>query len=72
MKYDEFVNCVSLFFPMLLTSTVEYSTSSWAKNMHMVRIGHINDRHNDDDLPGTDIVYVVLWSMRIWMTGIDG
>ena len=27
--------------------------------MHMARIGHINDRHNDDDLPGTDIVYVV-------------
>ena len=27
--------------------------------MHMARLRHINDRHNDGDLPGTDIVYVV-------------
>jgi hypothetical protein len=26
----------------------------------MVGIGHINALHTDDDLPGTDIVYVVL------------
>jgi hypothetical protein len=59
VKYDEFVNCVIILFLRFLTSTVKYSTSSWAKNMHMARIRHINDRHNDGDLPGTDIVYVV-------------
>jgi hypothetical protein len=26
----------------------------------MVDIGHINAYHTDDDVPGTDIVYVVL------------
>ena len=30
-NFDEFVNCISLFFLKVLTATVEYSTSSWAK-----------------------------------------
>ena len=65
MKYDEFVNCVIILFLSFLTSTVEYSTSSWAKNMHMARLRHINDRHNDGDLPGTDIVYVVFVQFEV-------
>ena len=33
----------------------------------MVIVGHIYAYHTDDDVPGTDIVYVVLWS--IWGSG---
>jgi hypothetical protein len=33
------------------------------KTCIMVDVGHINAYHTDDDVPGTDIVYVVLCSI---------